>query len=563
MTSFARSSWVAGLALGMGSAFVAIGAEEHASLPQGWSNDLKEAFYFTPQGSHLVPYAWAIALEVPGSRQPFFAPAHMRKFGYLPPPAPSSELNPDGLPIGFTREPAPGSPEGDWLGMNCAACHTGEVVFGDVRIRVDGAPALADFQRFMDGLVAAYNALLSEPGKFDRFAQQVEAAGTARPVPLREEVESYAAGLRQLVASNWTAEPYGFGRLDAFGHILNAVAGGALAEPENYRSPDAPVSYPFLWTTPQQRYVQWNGVVGNPIGRNTGQVLGVFGKMELRASESDRFRTTVLAERLLEIEQWVAVLEAPPWDEGLLGEIDPDLAARGAELYAEHCQACHRDQAYAYDETDHRLLEVTMVGKEEIGTDPTMLESFDGRRVLPGPFTELAANGNADRVRADALLSHVVGGVVRKDFVDRQIPREEQVLYFGGRLTAEGKPFDGWTKGPSYKAGPLAGVWATAPFLHNGSVPTLYDLLSPEDERPTTFWVGSTTFDPIAVGFLSAHDDLTNAERARLFHFDTRRPGNANTGHIYPKNAGLSHDQRLALIEYVKTLRGPGPAAQE
>jgi hypothetical protein len=226
------------------------------SLDQGWSDDLRDAFYFTPQGSHLVPYDWAIALEVADSEQLFFAPANMRKFGYLQAPSQTSARNPDGLPIGFVREPAPGSALGDWLGMNCAACHTGELVHGDARVRVDGAPTLADFQAFMKGLVAAFDSLLSHPSKFERFAARIEAGNVERPVPLRDQVEGYAVALRQLMASGWTVEPYGFGRLDAFGHILNAVAGRALLEPQNYRVPDAPVSYPLLWTTPQQRYVQ-------------------------------------------------------------------------------------------------------------------------------------------------------------------------------------------------------------------------------------------------------------------------------------------------------------------
>jgi hypothetical protein len=91
-------------------------------------------------------------------------------------------------------------------------------------------------------------------------------------------------------------------------------------------------------------------------------------------------------------------------------------------------------------------------------------------------------------------------------------------------------------------------------------VPTLYDLLSPEAERPETFWVGSTTFDPVKVGFLSRDDDFTDEERARLFHFDTSRRGNANTGHAYPTGVELDHEDKLALIEYLKTLPGPATA---
>lgn len=542
-----------------GSAQAQDAQQGYAAGPQqGWSDDLRDAFYYTPQGSHLVPYAWALALEVPEGTARFFATENMERFGYLRAPEASGSRNSDGLPIGFTREPAPDSAVGDWLGMNCAACHTGEIVHDGASIRVDGAPTLADFQALMRSLVAAFDAVLSDSEKFERFEGEVGSTAATESLTLRDQVEAYAVGLRQLEASNWAAEPYGFGRLDAFGHILNAVAGSALAEPGNYRSPDAPVSYPFLWTTPQQRYIQWNGVAANPIGRNTGQVLGVFGQMDLLADGPDRFRTSVLAENLLEMEQWVAMLEPPRWDEAWLGALDQERVDRGRELYGEHCQACHRDQGYEYTEPAHPAarpsLKVTMVEGDTIGTDPTMLQNFYNLWVVPGALSDLV--GGAERVRAGALLGGFVAGVVRQDFIDRQVSPEEQVLYAGGRLGEDGRPLPGWEGLPAYKAGPLAGVWATAPFLHNGSVPTLYDLLSPEADRPTTFLAGSTEFDPVKVGFLSSADDFSEEERTSLFLFDTSRPGNANVGHTYPSEP-LADEDKYALIEYLKTLEGP------
>jgi hypothetical protein len=271
----------------------------------------------------------------------------------------------------------------------------------------------------------------------------------------------------------------------------------------------------------------------------------------------------VQAESLLEMEEWVASLESPQWDEDLLGDLDRDKVARGGDLYAAHCQGCHRDQAYEYADPEHpagqRTLQVQMIEGTKVGTDPTMLDNFFGRKVVPGPLAELFGEA-PDLVRAGPFLGRIVEKVVTQDFIDRRIKPEEQIIYFGGRLDATGKPLPGWTGKPSYKAGPLAGIWATAPFLHNGSVPTLYDLLSPEADRPETFWVGSTTFDPVKVGFLSTAEDLTQEERARLFHFDTSRPGNANTGHAYPSGVELDHEDRLALIEYLKTLAGPATA---
>jgi hypothetical protein len=112
-----------------------------------------------------------------------------------------------------------------------------------------------------------------------------------------------------------------------------------------------------------------------------------------------------------------------------------------------------------------------------------------------------------------------------------------------------------------YKPRPLSGIWATPPFLHNGSVPTVYDLLSPVAERPATFAMGSREFDPVRMG-------LKQPASGRWFTFDTSLPGNYNTGHEFnagyvewtpgsPPQGGLigpllSHDERMAIIEHLK-----------
>ena len=103
----------------------------------------------------------------------------------------------------------------------------------------------------------------------------------------------------------------------------------------------------------------------------------------------------------------------------------------------------------------------------------------------------------------------------------------------------------------AYKAGPLNGIWATAPYLHNGSVPTLMDLLLPAVQRPTTFSVGGIEFDPVRVGFKSGPGDgpfVFNVKAAD----GTLIPGNSNAGHEY--GTGLTSDERAALLEYLKSL---------
>ena len=108
-----------------------------------------------------------------------------------------------------------------------------------------------------------------------------------------------------------------------------------------------------------------------------------------------------------------------------------------------------------------------------------------------------------------------------------------------------------------YKARPLNGIWAVSPYLHNGSVPSLYDLLSPQTERPSTFWVGSMQFDPVRVGH-----DTSELRGGYLFDTSADHPGNSNKGHEFkdgPLGNGvigpaLSPDDRWAIIEYLKSI---------
>jgi hypothetical protein len=100
-------------------------------------------------------------------------------------------------------------------------------------------------------------------------------------------------------------------------------------------------------------------------------------------------------------------------------------------------------------------------------------------------------------------------------------------------------------KGLVYRARPLNGIWATPPYLHNGSVPSLMDLLLPESQRPKSFGVGRREFDPVKVGYVTDNDGV--------FTLNTRTPGNSNSGHDYGASA-MTQSQREDLVEYMKSL---------
>lgn len=104
-----------------------------------------------------------------------------------------------------------------------------------------------------------------------------------------------------------------------------------------------------------------------------------------------------------------------------------------------------------------------------------------------------------------------------------------------------------YRKTGGYVAMPLAGAWLNAPYLHNGSVPTLADLLEPVERRPSGFVRGYDVYDPSRVGFVSQGAD---ADREGAV-FDTSLPGNANVGHRY--GTDLAPDEKTALLEFLKT----------
>jgi hypothetical protein len=103
----------------------------------------------------------------------------------------------------------------------------------------------------------------------------------------------------------------------------------------------------------------------------------------------------------------------------------------------------------------------------------------------------------------------------------------------------------------SYKARPLNGIWATAPYLHNGSVPNLQDLLTDAAGRVSSFCIGDHAFDPVKVGVPTAVKSVATCPDG-TFRFDTTAPGNRNAGHPY--GTTLSADDKRALIAYLKSL---------
>jgi hypothetical protein len=629
------------------------------SLEQNWKDDLSNWFYNVPQGSRLLPYDWFIHLEEANSQEQFRNPKHIRALGYIartPDPG-----NPDGLPIGFVKD-APYEDGTPGLGFTCAACHTGQINRNGTAYLIDGGPAMGNVGRFLRELASALRTTATDDAKFGRFAAAVLPAGSAddAKAALRASVKTIADARDGYNDRNIPAADkvlFGPGRVDAFGAILNEVSVTFLEVPENVRPATAPVSFPCLWDAPQHDRVQWNGAAENKVsslgkilfgtaevgalGRNAGEVMGVFGSATVNTHElliPRPYDSTINKPNLLEIEQSLRSLWSPLWPEDALGAIDAGSRTRGELLYKNNCAGCHNPidrtdgnrkvTARISDEgTDQNLnrnfgaivktgrlkgRQKTLQGLERFAAeeprgiilkhiveriilDPSLnpfaikqalaavaanpLETLDalnpgyrmqatievGDKKLVGHFDSLIEDkgkrtltiggGNFQLLdKASSVLDQQLEKA-RVDLRSRAAVLKAAAGRLNGIITPEGSKvatianeqakvsLKNATVKIGYKARPLNGIWATAPYLHNGSVPTLAELLKPPADRVKSFHVGSQEYDPVSVGFT---DDPSQPL------FDTTADGNSNAGHEY--GGKLSAEERKDLLEYLKSL---------
>ncbi len=294
-------------------------------LDQGWTKEQRQDFYETAQGSYLVPLAWFLSLEEVGAEQdhhgdyPLFSDhKNIKKYGYLIKRKQDGGLH--NLPLGFAVESVE---NGDaWLGYSCAACHTNEIKYKGKTIRIDGAPTLADLDGFVSHLYAAVIATVDDEERFNRFSERVVGShDSPESLELYEALSTYADKAEAYSIRNHSEVKYGYGRLDGFGRIMNELFVDDLGVAESRFEPNAPVSYPFLWGTSDHDFVEWSGSTDNPLIRNVGEVLGVFGGVSLQDFSTLGQNTSRVLE-LIKLENLVSILRAPQWPEEYLGKIN-------------------------------------------------------------------------------------------------------------------------------------------------------------------------------------------------------------------------------------------------
>ncbi|MEP7310004.1 MAG: hypothetical protein ABJA98_31225 [Acidobacteriota bacterium] len=417
------------------------------------------------------------------------------------------------LPVGMSMRNVRGL---DMVYLNCAVCHTGTVrdAPGTTPRVVAGMPAntfdLGAFSTFLtsipldqkftpDRLLDQIRVMQDDP---HRTADKLDVINNliyryAAVYLARERLLTLGQRLAFIDKKSW-----GPGRVDTF----NAPK-ALLNFPMEHADPRelmGNVDFPSIWYQNPRKGMQlhWDGNNTSVDERNLSAAFG-----------TGAYPPSLDTERVLRTARWLETAAPPKYPYA----IDGLLAARGAPLYAQYCGNCHgtRDPPFRHDPPLANELVGTVVPIEKIGTDRSRLDSYTWL---------LAVN--------------------------------QSTLYAGyekdwGFAPPYPQRFTHFRKTQGYSNSPLDGIWLRGPYLHNGSVPNLKELLDPAPVRTKVFYRGNDVYDPQNVGFVS---NLPALEGRSFFKIDTEKPGNGNAGHdgaVY--GTDLPADQKQALLEYLKT----------
>ncbi|MFN7997162.1 MAG: di-heme-cytochrome C peroxidase [Bryobacteraceae bacterium] len=538
-------------------------AEAVTYTPNGWSGPERAEYYHLAEGSELMPYSVLANVISVRTEKPFLE--GMERFGFIPDAA--GPQNPHGLPVGITvtRSRSAGASGIEMAGFNCAACHVGQITYRGKIVRVDGAPSLINLQAYQMEFKDSLDAALKDPRKALALVIAMDREQRHGDTPTDAVAVKYAEDPTLKTASDVGASPTadktlhtvsskaadsaapgtggktfserlktdiaflkarlaymkngkllvdgtepGPGRVDAFGAARNLIFTKFAVKMQS------PVSFPFLWSLPDNTkaastkseigWIHYDGNTNSILERNIGQALGMGAVFDPVTWES-----TLRIENLHRLELLTRKLQPPKWPADVLGTVDEKKAQAGAQIFHDKCEGCHQGRLFT---------------QVEIGTDPNRANSF-GQPVGAKPFPNAVAP--------------ILTALKKRAFQDDGVAEAEQIAMDADPVI--------WRATGKYLARPLQGVWATAPFLHNGSVPSLYHMLHP-DQRPSRFGLGSHEYDPDKVGYRS---DIP--ADGSVWVFDTSQPGNSNIGHSGERfGTTLPEDQKSALLEYLKTL---------
>jgi mono/diheme cytochrome c family protein len=400
------------------------------------------------------------------------------------------------LPVGFSKRTI----GFERVGVNCALCHT-----GTLREDANGVPAIYLGAPATTADILGYQRFLFRSAADPRFnaANILGEIGQVYDMPLIDRLlyrfvlipATKKALLKQAEQFAWTNQrpDWGPGRIDPFNPVKARVLkvdvgdtiGNSDMEPIWNLAPRAEGGMAFHWD-----------------GLNTNLTEVVLSS----AIGDGTLPKALPLERLAQLEDWLKSLPPPRFEERF--PVDATLAAAGSHIFQDQCARCH---AMDGEKTGQVL---TMDDPEwaEAGSDP-----------------------------ADDRPPHT-------DAHRAQMWTPEAATAYNAYAAGYPWKFNNFRSTGGYVNVPLDGLWLRAPYLHNGSVPYLSDLLNPPSQRPKVFYRGLDLYDPVRGGFVAEGPDAVSYG----WRYDTEVTGNSNQGHLW--GTQLAPDEKKALIEYLKTL---------
>lgn len=481
--------------------------------PVEYADDLMHYKYGSTGGERTmgIPYWFWVALP---ELFPEYLPDHQTGHGYKS----FGMIYEDGkdprfdLPVGISMRNVRGI---DVVYLNCAVCHTGTVRDrpGAKPRVITGMPAqgmnLGAFEQFLttipldqkfvpqrmldqiDVMDGNSHRLIAKPDLLNRLIFRYYAVSL-----MREKMLMLRQRLGFIHAETW-----GPGRVDTF-NAPKALMNFNMthADPKEMMGN---ADFPSIWNQGPRQGMQlhWDGNNTSVDERNLSAAFG-----------TGAYPPTLDAALVERTAHWLLTAKPAPYPY----PVDAALAQKGAPIYASRCAGCHgtRDAPFrSSPEAEHGV--GTVVPIASIATDRSRLDSY----------TYLVA-------------------------------ANQGTLYAGYERDWGFKPpypqrFSHFHKTQGYANSPLDGIWLRAPYLHNGSVPNLWELLQPSALRSKSFFRGNDVYDPQNVGFVS---DVAEQDGTRFFPFNTSDRGNGNGGHEGPNyGTDLAQADKRALLEYLKT----------
>lgn len=447
------------------------------------------------------------------------------------------------LPIGMSMRRRMGI---DRVYFNCALCHTGTVrdAPGAPAQIVLGMPA----NTFDLGALVTFMQAAGERPEFraSRMLPQIErlaeirdrehdSRAAYRPAAwglidnaifklagismMRDQLLALLGRLEFMDFSTW-----GPGRVDTF-NSPKPLLGFRMSDAHE-RELTGNADFPSVWNQRPRRGMRlhWDGNNCSVDERNLSAGFG-----------TGATPTTIDRDSVLRMADWLwEDAQPPPFP---ASRIDARLADRGAALYREYCWECHgtREAPFRDAAGESRVGGITPIG--EIGTDRWRLDSYTP--ALAKAQSTIYAGYPADGDEECAAYAQNVCAVSDDDAEYRRL-----------RDRCYPARFTHFRKTHGYANMPLDGLWLRAPYLHNGSVPTLRALLEPAERRPSIFFIGYDVYDYTNVGFVAEG----RAAAAAGWRFETAARGNSNRGHEGEAyGTELSAEEKDALLEYLKT----------